>query len=43
MFCNCVCIVQYGGISTITFPIGRVSTPRLAIASHTRMPARSRK
>ncbi len=27
----------------MTLPTGRVSTPRLAIASHTRMPARSRK
>src|SRR5439155_995934 len=34
-------VVQYGGISTITSPTGRVNTPRRAIASHTRMPARS--
>jgi hypothetical protein len=34
--------VQYGGISTTTLPIGRVSTPRFAIASQTRIPARSR-
>ena len=39
----CCFVVQYGGISTTTLPMGRVSTPRLAIASQTRMPARSRK
>lgn len=35
-------VMQYGGIRTITLPMGRVSTPRLAMASHTRIPARSR-
>jgi hypothetical protein len=43
MLRTCAGVVQYGGISTMTLPMGRVSTPRLAIASHTRMPARSRK
>ena len=43
IFRACAGVVQYGGIRTITLPTGRVSTPRLAIASQTRMPARSRK
>ena len=43
MVSTCRELVQYGGISTMTLPTGRVSTPRRAIASQTRMPARARK
>ena len=43
IFRTCAGVVQYGGISTMTLPTGRVSTPRRAMASQTRMPARSRK
>jgi hypothetical protein len=35
-------VAQYGGINTTTFPTGRVKTPRRAIASQTRIPARAR-
>src|SRR5207302_1564814 len=40
---TCLADMQYGGINAITLPMGRVSTPRRAIASQTRMPACSRK
>ncbi|HMJ63944.1 MAG TPA: hypothetical protein VK615_01235, partial [Candidatus Binatia bacterium] len=35
-------VVQYGGMMTITSPMGLVSTPRRAMASQTRAPTRSR-
>ena len=35
---NCSSRMQYGGISTIVLPIGRVRTPRCRISVHTLMP-----
>ena len=34
----CSWLIQYGGISTMVLPIGRVSTPRSRISMHTLMP-----